>query len=102
MPFLVTSGTGVPINKRCGPPQDEAYKEDRDFLFINHLHDEREARGESITSFFVKRSIYLGVFGKPTRACTSGSATSSQLGSASEELKEHERGRESLEQERLE
>jgi hypothetical protein len=83
-PFLVTSGTGVAIRKRCREPQDKGYEEDRDFLFINHLHEERDAQGESVTSFFVRRSIYLAFFGKPTTAYTNGSSTSSPLGSTSE------------------
>jgi len=95
------SGTSVLINKRCNLLQDKAYEEDRDFLFINYLHEEQEARGESIISFFIKRFIYLGFFGKPTTACTSRSSTSLQLNFASKELEEQEYRRERLEQERL-
>ena len=41
--------------------------EDRKFLFINNLHDERSDIGEDIAVFFVPRSNYLAFFGKQER-----------------------------------
>ena len=64
-PLLVTSGPGEEMRRRCGLPVLRAFEEDRDFLFVRHLHDQRDEQGEGITSFFVRRSVYLGFFGPP-------------------------------------
>ena len=65
-PLLVTDGAGVKKKRRCGLPSVEEYVEDRESLFINHLHDVDEEQGEGITSFFVRKSIYSTFFGKPS------------------------------------
>ncbi|CAG8978002.1 hypothetical protein HYALB_00000671 [Hymenoscyphus albidus] len=65
-PILVTSGKGVPVKKRCWKPSTREFKEDQQFLFINHLHDERQEQGSSVTSLFVRKSVYLAFFGKPS------------------------------------
>jgi hypothetical protein len=65
-PYRVTPGPGLPLKERCGPPLAEAYEEDRDFLFIHDLHDERAAQGEGITSFFAPQSTYFAFFGRPS------------------------------------
>ncbi|PVH67490.1 hypothetical protein DL98DRAFT_443489, partial [Cadophora sp. DSE1049] len=67
-PLHVTSGDGVAMPARSGIPRTEAYKEDRDSLFVTHLHSEQQHRGESITSFFVRKSVYLAFFGRPISA----------------------------------
>ena len=64
-PLLVTDGAGVKKKRRCGLPRVEEYVEDRESLFINHLHDVDEEQGEGITSFFVHKSIYSTFFGSP-------------------------------------
>ncbi|KAH8799388.1 hypothetical protein F5884DRAFT_686783, partial [Xylogone sp. PMI_703] len=64
-PPLVTSGPGVALSHRSGIPRQRAYEEDRDSLFINHLHNEQQHQGEGITSFFVRKSVYLAFFGRP-------------------------------------
>ena len=43
---LVTAGKGVHISKRCGKPSTREFKEDRQFLFINHLRVAATARGQ--------------------------------------------------------
>ena len=63
-PLLVTDGAGVKKKRRCGLPSVLEHMEDRESLFINHLHDGDEEQGEGITSFFVRKSIYLAFFGK--------------------------------------
>jgi len=64
-PLHVTSGRGVAMPARSGIPRTKAYEEDRDSLFITHLHSEQQDRGEGITSFFVRKSVYLAFFGRP-------------------------------------
>ena len=65
-PLLVTDGAGVKKKRRCGLPSIEEYVEDRESLFIHHLHNVDEEQGEGITSFFVRKSIYSAFFGKPS------------------------------------
>jgi len=50
--------------KRCGFPDEDAQQQDSKSLFIPHLHHESEEQGKEITSFFVRRSVYLAFFGK--------------------------------------
>ncbi|PVH72066.1 hypothetical protein DL98DRAFT_383223, partial [Cadophora sp. DSE1049] len=66
MPLHVTSGDGVAMDHRSGIPRTEAYEEDRVFLFVTQLHNEQQNWGEGITSFFVRKSVYLAFFGRPT------------------------------------
>ena len=75
-PLLVTTGPGLARAQRCGKPRSRAFEEDRNFLFIDHLHDERQDQSEGITSFFVRRSVYLAFFGRPTRTPSSGRGAS--------------------------
>jgi hypothetical protein len=42
----------------------DAQQRDSKYLFIPHMHHESEEQGEEITSFFVRRSVYLDFFGK--------------------------------------
>ncbi|KFX95974.1 hypothetical protein V490_03610 [Pseudogymnoascus sp. VKM F-3557] len=65
-PPLITSGSGVEIAHRCGTPLRPKFNEERNFWFINHLHDEREQQGRGITNFFVRKRVYLAFFGWPT------------------------------------
>jgi len=51
---------------RCGFPDDEAHTRDAASLTIANLHVEVTEQGESITSFFVRRSVYFAFFGRPT------------------------------------
>jgi hypothetical protein len=62
--YLVTPGSGLPLKERCGSPRANAYKQDRDLLFIHHLQNERRERGEGIASFYARRSTYLAFFGR--------------------------------------
>ncbi|PVH78800.1 hypothetical protein DL98DRAFT_655841 [Cadophora sp. DSE1049] len=67
-PALVTSGKGVHVKKRYRKQSTLEFLEDRQFLFVNHLHDERQEQGKSVTSFFVRKSVYLAFFGRPSAA----------------------------------
>ena len=64
-PSLVSSSPYVHLARRCGFPDKVAYKQDVKFLFLENLHDGGEGQGQEITSFFVRRSVYLAFFGKP-------------------------------------
>ncbi|KAK3933677.1 hypothetical protein QBC46DRAFT_222825, partial [Diplogelasinospora grovesii] len=46
--------------RRCGLPSENSYQRDRTLLFIQNLH--QETWSEDITSFFVRRSVYLSIF----------------------------------------
>jgi len=62
-PLLVTDGPGEARQERCGMPHIQSYEEDRKYLFISHLHDDRDEQAEGITSFFRLRSVYLKFLG---------------------------------------
>lgn len=62
-PLLVTSGPGESRRRRCGLPTLDTFKDDREFLFIHHLYDDQDERGEGITSFFVLKAIYSAFMG---------------------------------------
>ncbi|KAG9241126.1 hypothetical protein BJ878DRAFT_558879 [Calycina marina] len=51
---------------RCGFPDDKAHTRDAASLTIANLHIEVIEQGESITSFFVRRSVYFAFFGRPS------------------------------------
>lgn len=50
---------------RSGVPQTRTQKQDNPLLFLDYLHAEVEV-ANTITSFFVRRSVYFAFFGKPT------------------------------------
>ena len=62
-PALVSDGPDAAGN-RCGFPDEEAHARDRKFLYINNLQADQGEQGESITSFFVRRSVYFAFFGE--------------------------------------
>ena len=64
-PTLVTDGPGEIRKDRCGMPHAQNYEENRKFLFITHLHDNRYEQSEGITSYFRLRSTYLKFYGMP-------------------------------------
>jgi hypothetical protein len=80
-PLYVTSGRGVEERQRSGIPHTQAYREDRCYLFINHLHDTQAYHGEGITSLFVPKSVYLAFFGKPDKVSMIHSLPNSPSGS---------------------
>jgi hypothetical protein len=55
---------------RCGFPEEEAHVRDAKSLVIANLHAEVNEQGESITSFFVRRSVYFAFFGWPSETST--------------------------------
>jgi hypothetical protein len=78
-PLHVTSGCGIEMRQRSGIPRTKAYKEDRYSLFINHLHDTQAYQDEGITSFFVRKSVYLAFFGRPDEASSSSAFDSPRI-----------------------
>ncbi|ELR06849.1 hypothetical protein VC83_03930 [Pseudogymnoascus destructans] len=62
-PALVSDGPDA-AGARCGFPDEEAHARDRKFLYISNLHADQDEQGESITSFFVRRSVYFAFFGR--------------------------------------
>ena len=65
IPFLVTDGPEEARRDRCGTPHIQSYEEDRRFLFMVHLRDDRNEQAEGITFFFRLRSVYLKFYGAP-------------------------------------
>lgn len=63
-PALVTDYPEA-SGERCGFADEEADERDRKYLFIKRMHTKDETEGPSITSFYVRRSIYFAFFGQP-------------------------------------
>ncbi|KAL5344302.1 hypothetical protein ACLOAV_010731 [Pseudogymnoascus australis] len=68
-PALVSDGPDT-AGPRCGFPDEEAHARDRRFLYISNLQSDQEEQGESITSFFVRRSVYFAFFGRLPKIST--------------------------------
>ncbi len=65
IPILVTTGPGERIKRRHGLPRINTFKEDRKYLFLHNLCEERDDVGEGITSFFVLKSWFIAFFDPP-------------------------------------
>ncbi|QKX63195.1 uncharacterized protein TRUGW13939_10364 [Talaromyces rugulosus] len=50
---------------RCGLPSKGAQKQDRRFLFLDHLHQSAAAPTEKLSTMAVRRCVYFAFFGKP-------------------------------------
>ncbi len=55
-------GTSPPT--QCGIPRDLDHDYDRQFLFLSAMHKDLQNDQTVVTSFFVRRSIYLAFFGE--------------------------------------
>ena len=62
---LVTEGSGAPKKFRCGLPRMEDYTADQALILVDNLHSPAVEVGEGITSFFVRKFVYLMFFGLP-------------------------------------
>lgn len=67
-PWLTVPGLGVPISQRCGPEvwDNNTDSDDLKHIFLHQMHldpSDLQRGGEGISSFYVKRSIYLAFFG---------------------------------------
>jgi len=58
-PLLVTDGSGEARQERCEMSHIQSYEEDCKYLFISHLHDDRNEQTERITFFFQLQFMYL-------------------------------------------
>ncbi|RAK94832.1 uncharacterized protein BO80DRAFT_420270 [Aspergillus ibericus CBS 121593] len=52
---------------RCGMPQTRTHKQDGPLLFLDRLQVEDAGISDTITSFFVRRCVYIAFFGKPAQ-----------------------------------
>jgi len=69
----ITTGKGGPsltietkdqkLSERCGRPFWNAHVYDRQFMFLRWIYDKSPVSGRYITSFFVKRSVFIAFFG---------------------------------------
>ncbi|RDL30195.1 uncharacterized protein BP5553_10473 [Venustampulla echinocandica] len=63
-PILAIDTVDQQLLQRCGRPFNRAHKCDKRFLFLRWIYETSESRGRYITSFFVKRSIFVSFFGE--------------------------------------
>jgi hypothetical protein len=61
-PKLLVDGPGESMQRRCGPHWANAYEYDREFSFIKLLSEPVQGRGRSISSFFVRKSVFSSFF----------------------------------------
>ncbi|KAL5344424.1 hypothetical protein ACLOAV_010684 [Pseudogymnoascus australis] len=73
-PSLASDSLKTPEN-RCGFPDEDSYEQDRKSIFMTHMHCKGEEEGEEITSFLVRRSVYLAFFGNIANAAKIFSAS---------------------------
>ncbi|KAI2889407.1 hypothetical protein CBS63078_10207 [Aspergillus niger] len=59
---------------RCGLPRLRVHRQDRPFLFLDHMHAESGWAGDQISTLFIRRCVYFAFFGP------SSSTSSAQLG----------------------
>ena len=72
-PWSTVSGLGEPLSRRCGPSawapshhDNDGISDDANQVFLPQMHlplADLQNGGEGISSFYVKRSIYLAFFG---------------------------------------
>ena len=65
VPLLVTTGPKVIKRQRCRILRTDSFEDDRKYLFLNKLYEERDESSEGITSFFVLKSWFIAFFNPP-------------------------------------
>jgi hypothetical protein len=65
VPLLVTTSLGKSMKQRCGRLHTDTFEEDKKYLFLQNLCEERDKTGEGITSFFVLKSWFSAFFDLP-------------------------------------
>jgi len=83
-PWLTVAGSGEPISRRCGTAawthfQNDSIVDSDDLkhMFLDKMHlplAEFQRVGEGLSSFYIKRSIYLAFFGSFTEAAQSNAS----------------------------
>lgn len=63
-PVLVTTGRGEIKSQRCGLLRKRTYVEDSGFLYLNNIYASATERGEGLTSFFIRRSVFFAFYGR--------------------------------------
>ncbi|KAI9673568.1 MAG: hypothetical protein M1822_009593 [Bathelium mastoideum] len=61
--MLTDEGSGESLDRRCGRHWSSAYRADRHFLFLSSLNARIKSRGSSVSSLFVRKSVYVAFFG---------------------------------------
>ncbi len=62
-PLVLVDGPGESLERRCGRHRSKAYEYDRYFLFLEVLNNPVDGKGNSISSLFVRKSVYFAFFG---------------------------------------
>jgi len=78
-PLLITDGPGELRKRRCGLPRKENYENDSRFLFLDNLHDDKKEQADGITSFFIRKSVYLQFHGRAGPAAVISTTGGSSL-----------------------
>ncbi|KAI0388300.1 hypothetical protein F5Y17DRAFT_453355 [Xylariaceae sp. FL0594] len=67
----------IETKRRCGYPTKEEYEYDKHFLFLDNI--EAELPFQAVTSFFVRRCVFLAIFSDATCQNVAGRAASPLL-----------------------
>ena len=75
-PLLTTDRADQEVSQRSGRPFDKAHRHDKKYLFFRWMVDKTVQPGRYITSFFVKRSVFVMFFidASPVPAATAAAA----------------------------
>ena len=63
-PTFAVDGPGECPERRCACPYDLAYKQSKEFLFLDNMYSIDRSQGSSIQPVFVRKSVYLAYFGR--------------------------------------
>ena len=77
-PRYVVDEKGQGLERRCGRVFNRAYHYDRKYLFLDNLERAELGTGADISSFFVRRSVYIAFFGNRAMHSTEPTSSSGQ------------------------
>jgi len=77
--MLITDDSEETRRERCEMSHIQSYEENRKFLFITHLHDDRNEQSERITLFFRLRFVYMKFYDMSCDVIDTTIDSSSQL-----------------------
>jgi hypothetical protein len=63
-PDILVPGPGEDVKRRSGRVFNDAYKNDRKYLFLQQMYDAQYGKGSGVSSFAVRASVFFAFFGK--------------------------------------
>ncbi|KAH6665196.1 hypothetical protein B0J14DRAFT_236708 [Halenospora varia] len=66
-PTLLVDGPGEAVSRRCGRIFENAHLCTRKYLFLRSIYKPTISKGDGISSFFVRRSVFFAFFRRPPK-----------------------------------